>query len=254
MLHSQRSLDDQAATLRRLFARRPVQVLPVWIGSAFGPDLPVWMARLARAFVQHGERTLVVDATRLYLAAAMGLRARFDLLHALTGECSLHRLMMEAGPDLWVVPALRALDRAAQSSVRHQASEQPLTLALQRLVAHCHCDRILLFFMAPHAALLPGGCDWVVPVSRGGVRPLMMDVQRLNTRLDIAHFRLLFLDMESASASTLSARFRTLTGHAAPRFLTGGQVRTRDDWIHVMRAASGWRSALLTKNAMETWI
>lgn len=254
MLHTYRQRDDQAATLRRLFAKRQVQLLPVWIGPACGPGAVTWLARLVRAFASQGERTLVVDASRLYLAAALGLRARFDLLHALAGECSLNRLVVSAGADLWVVPALRALDRAAELKNNMGTSEQPLTWALPRLADHCGCDRILLLFSVAHAPQIPAGCDCVVPVSRAGACHLAAGIEQLDTRLDIADFRLLFLDMESKLATTLAERLRSLAGRVGPRLLEGGCMTAEHDLVRVTRAASGWRSALLTKDAMERWV
>src|SRR5258706_8585246 len=80
---------DQAAGLRALFARPCVRVLPVIVPSEPDQTRTVWLAKLAEAFARHGERTLVLDTLRAQGGAAFRLRARHDLEHALTRQCSL---------------------------------------------------------------------------------------------------------------------------------------------------------------------
>ncbi len=250
-MHATHSADDQAATLRRLFARRQARVLPVWVSPARDAQLVLWLAKLAQAFAHAGERTLVIDAARVHLAAALGLRARHDLQHVFAGECALSDVLLDAAPGLHVVPAARAFDAAAPTARGHGPHLQALAGVLPRLAAASGCDRVLVLFSSAHAPLLPAGCDCVLPVHGASARHLVRDVRGLDARADIAGFRLLFLDMDSALVTTLGSRLGALTGTLGKRLQTGGQARVGRDLVHVVRAAAGWRSAPLATDATE---
>ncbi len=141
--------DDQAATLRRLFARPTLRLLPVLLPELHCATRTSWVAKLAQAFARHGERTLVVDAARAQVAAALGLRARFDLAHAVRGECPYDATLVDAGPDLMIVPAARALQLAQAARTSLTTLLAPLDAAL---AARGGCDLILL--LLPHQVLL----------------------------------------------------------------------------------------------------
>jgi hypothetical protein len=136
---------DQAATLRRLFARPTLRLLPVLLPELHCATRTSWVAKLAQAFARHGERTLVVDAARAQIAAALGLRARFDLAHAVRGECPYDATLVDAGPDLMIVPAARALQLAQAARTSLTTLLAPLEAALS---ARGGCDLILLLLPA----------------------------------------------------------------------------------------------------------
>lgn len=247
--------DDQAATLRRLFARRAVRVLPVWVSAAREAQLAVWMARLAQCFAQHGERTLVIDAARLHVAAALGLRARHDLQHVLKAECSLAQALLDAAAGLMVLPAARAFDAASAGAPHSGVQRQRLAHALPWVAAAAGCERVLLLFSTAQCAVLPAGCDCVLPVHGASVRHLVRDVNELAARADLADFRLLFLDMEPQRVTTLASRLRASSATWADRVQLGGQARVSRELVHVVRSAAGWRCAALrteSQDAMES--
>src|SRR5260370_37270319 len=106
---------DQAAGLRRLFAPSEPQWLPILLGPERDLDNAGWLANLARACVDQGARTLLVDAARANVARALGVRARYDLAHALDGDCPPREACAPAGAHLRILPAARALGRRGRS-------------------------------------------------------------------------------------------------------------------------------------------
>lgn len=251
---------DQAATLRRLFAHRQARVLPIFAGQARDAAGAVWLAKLATGFARQGERTLVIDAARVHVAAALGLRARYDLQQVLDGDCALGEALLDAAPGLHVLPATRAFDLAAPA--RHPARRQALARALPNLAAAADSDLVLVLFAAEHAPLLPTGCECVLPVigSPSEAAPTASDSGRSATfalrdarrmARHIAGFRLLFLGMDREAAATLAARLGASAGPLAARLLAGGHALVARDLVHVVRAAAGWRCAPLAAVATE---
>lgn len=96
--------DDQALGLRRLFARRRTCLLGV-----IGEDNDAVAIELALAFAALERRVLLLDRTCGTLAQRLGLRARLELKHALSGERRLKDVVLEAPSGLTVLPAARAL-------------------------------------------------------------------------------------------------------------------------------------------------
>ena len=94
--------EDQAAGLRKLFSGAHG---PARIAFAGAPPLAAVVAALARGLAAAGKEVLVIDelAGAESVAAAFGLRSRFDLLQAVNRD----------------VPAARSPAR------RHPASEEP---------------------------------------------------------------------------------------------------------------------------------
>lgn len=244
---------DQATTLRELFARLDPRVLPVWVPQARDAPTLTWLTKLAQTFAQQGERTLVIDAARVHMAAALGLRARHDLQHLATGECTLTEVLLDAAGGLQVVPAVRAFDAARSSRAQAAWLMQTLTT----LATTTACDRMLLLFTAAQAALLPAGGECLLPVTHTTLRAAlhemwrMSDPRNLGARADIAGFRLLFLGMDYEAATTLATRLGALPDVWAAHLRMGGCVRLAPDLVHVVRAAAGWRSAALITNATE---
>ncbi|MFZ5540362.1 MAG: hypothetical protein ACOY5V_11545 [Pseudomonadota bacterium] len=232
---------DQAAGLRRLFARRSLRVLPVLVPAARCPQRNAWLARLARAFAAAGERTLVLDASRSQLATTFGLKARFDLLHALRGDCGIERARLPIDRGLALLPAARAFDDA----VRRNAQ-------LAGLIAARACpaqgfDLAIALIDAPHVALLADTpAEIAVPVapSARDVAAALDAVRKCGQRTDIAGFRWLFLGIDEAAAATLTRRLAATaqTWTAAPvRF--GAAARGARDAARIVHAAEGWGAA-----------
>ena len=256
---------DQAATLRRMFARRQARVLPVAAGNARDAAGATWLAKLATGFARQGERTLVIDAARVHVAAALGLRARYDLQHALDGDCALADVLLDAAPGLHVLPAARAFDAAAHPGRDAAARRQLLARTLPQLATVADADLLLVLFAPAHAALLPAQCECVLPIMRvveGDVHASAIDPGRyganalrdamlLARRADITGFRLLFLGMDREAAATLASRLNAAAGSLAGRLLAGGHALVARDLVHVVRAAAGWRASPLATVATE---
>lgn len=104
---------DQAWGLRQLFKRHHLRLLPMVVEVG---DLQhcAFVANLAAALTRIGRQTVLLDGERALIAPALGLKARYDLLHALTGETGLSEVAMRAADGFWVVPAVRALDRLSR--------------------------------------------------------------------------------------------------------------------------------------------
>lgn len=227
---------DQAATLRRLFARPRARLLPVLLPADHHTPLAAWVARLARCFASAGERTLVVDAARAQVAAALGLRARFDLAHALRGECAPQRALLDAGGGLSVLPAARALAGGAR----------PLAAALApALAAGGGCDLVLLLA----AGEVRARGDVLVPMTAEAaciartLRALERSARAAGVeRASSATFRLLFLGMPAAAAATLTdgLALRLHRRGTAPRLLPAGAAQGPADLEVLVRASAGW--------------
>lgn len=243
---------DQADGLRRLFAPRAPRVLPVFVPSLHCASRSAWLAKLAQGFARQGNRTLVVDAARAQVAAVLGLRARFDWLHAVRGECAAHDAMLDAAPGLTVVPAARALAHALDERIGLDALLAPLLAASDpRDPAF---DMAVVLLSAGHARVLAPG-DVLVPVS---ARPrdlalALADVCTAVERADISVFRLLFLGMDSAAAGTLAQRMAARARQwSAAELASAGCARVARDLWRVVVAASGWRLAALAPPELES--
>lgn len=232
---------DQAAGLRRLFAQRGIRVLPVLVPGERCESRAAWLTKLAEGFARHGSRTLVIDAARVQIAAAIGLRARFDLAHALRGECAVAATLLDAAPGLTVLPAARAFEDA----LRTRTSLASLLGAC--LAARSGFDLVLLLIPAAFARLAPAG-DVLVPVqpTRNDVAAVLGEIRRANELADNLEFRLLFLGIEEAAAFTLSHRMAAsaaLWSTAAVGF--GGSALVARDLARVVRTAGTWELAQL---------
>lgn len=102
---------DQAQGLRRLFKRPSVRVLPV--AAADEESFAPFAGALAGALALGGRRPVLLDADRGRVAPALGLRARFDLLHVLAGDCDIGAALCVDARGFAVLPAARGLDALA---------------------------------------------------------------------------------------------------------------------------------------------
>ncbi len=232
-------VQDQAAGLRALFARPRVRVLPVIVPDGHDQTRTVWLAKLAEAFTRHGERTMVLDAVRAQVGAAFGLRARHDLEHALTGQCSLAAVALDAAPGLHVMPAARALQVLPERT--------PLAPWLARAASAAPCDLVLALLPAARARDLPAGDALVfVQADRQQLAALLSDLSVAASDSEITGFRLLFVGLEPAPALTLAARLATKLRPSPATLHVAGAARVARDLASVVRAAAGWNLASLT--------
>ncbi len=185
---------DQAAGLRRLFAPSEPHWLPVVLAPQQDLDNAGWLADLARACVEQGARTLVVDAARAQVAAAFGVRARYDLAHALSGDCAPFEACVPAGANLRILPAARALEEDGRGPDPLRRFEA----GVRALAATADCA--LLVLASRHARSLArfcgaGGISDALVVAgpgSGGERSVIETMRLLLRIADIDAFRLLF--------------------------------------------------------------
>jgi flagellar biosynthesis protein FlhG len=121
---------DQAAGLRRLAAPRAVKVVAI-TGGKGGVGKTVLAVNLGAALARRRLATMLLDAD-LGLAnvdVLLGLNARHNLEHVVSGECSLDDVIVTASSGLRVVPAssgnsaMAALGRAQHAGLVHAFSQ-----------------------------------------------------------------------------------------------------------------------------------
>jgi flagellar biosynthesis protein FlhG len=102
---------DQAAGLRRLFARRPNQVIAFCSGRS-SSGLTSLLVQTAVALAESGQRVLVIDENRGAGSALsqLGVQARGDLWDSLVGRIALERSIISIGHNLWAVSGSDAAD------------------------------------------------------------------------------------------------------------------------------------------------
>lgn len=231
---------DQAAGLRRLFARPSLRVLPVLVPAPRCPQRNAWLARLARAFAAAGSRTLVLDASRAQLATTFGLKARFDLLHVLRGECAIAQARLDIDPGLALLPAVRAFDDAVQR-------RRSLAELIAGAAPAGGFDLAIALLAAPHVALFAEApAEIAVPVAPNArdVAAALDAVRKCGQRADSAGFRWLFLGMDETAAATLARRLAaTAQAWTAAPLRYGAAARGARDAARIVHAAAGWSAA-----------
>ena len=111
---------DQAEGLRRLLVCNRTQVIAVTAGKS-GVGCTSTIINLAAALARSGKDVLVLDENHApdNLADHLGLSARYDLLDAALGKCTLiEAVMLSRG--FGVLPAARAMDALAGLSQNDQ--------------------------------------------------------------------------------------------------------------------------------------
>jgi flagellar biosynthesis protein FlhG len=230
---------DQAAGLRRLFGVAPARLAPVLVDTQGAASQVASIVRLAQACARIGERTLVLDCARVQVAASLGLRARFDLLHVLRGDCNLEQVRLDAGLNLGIIPAARALAQARGAEAEFMALLG--ALANGPLAA----DLVLLILDAPQAILLRTAIrgEVIVPIARerSTWSDLLRSLARLANRTDIAGFRLLFPAWDADTAARLYAELvQACSTRLQVELRFGGALRVAHDWLRVARTMNEW--------------
>jgi hypothetical protein len=218
---------DQADGLRRLFGPRAPRLLPILLACKRRATHGVWLARFARCCVSQGDRTVLIDAARTQVATQFGLKLRFDLQHALFGDCTPQAATAQASEQLLIVPAARAYEQIG--STRHSAER--FVQAVRALGRPADCALLLLPAPARHvlASLAgPQGYSDVLIVVDAGAASLSRCLDTMKTALgavDIDLFRVLFLDMDAASAGRLFARLAAVAERElGASLIDGGRV------------------------------
>jgi len=105
---------DQAAGLRRMLVRPGMRVLPI-VSVLPRPEQASLCLGLATALAQLGHRTLILDASRGDVAAALGLGPRFELLQLLQGEKQFRDVVLDTPGGVRLVPAARGIQSMANA-------------------------------------------------------------------------------------------------------------------------------------------
>jgi flagellar biosynthesis protein FlhG len=146
---------DQAAGLRRLFARRATTIVPLLAQAQASACLA---ANLGVASARVGRRTLIVDETSGEVALAVGLAARCELAHVLAGDRTLRQAVLAVAEDVDLLPATRGL---AQLAERGLALDDVLNELPRRPAV------VLVHACAARRALFNAHGGLVIPIGAG---------------------------------------------------------------------------------------
>lgn len=112
---------DQAAGLRRMSSLRPVKVIAVASGKG-GVGKTNISVNLALSLTRQGRKVMLMDAD-LGLAnvdVLLGLNARYNLSHVISGECTLDEIILDGPGNLKIIPAASGVDgMACLSTAEH---------------------------------------------------------------------------------------------------------------------------------------
>jgi flagellar biosynthesis protein FlhG len=113
---------DQAAGLRRMSHYRPVKVMAIASGKG-GVGKTTVSANLAIMLARQGKKVLLLDAD-LGLAnvdVMLGLNARRNLSHVITGEAALEEVIIEGPAGIRIVPSASGKHNMLNMSAVEQA-------------------------------------------------------------------------------------------------------------------------------------
>jgi hypothetical protein len=238
---------DQAAGLRRIFGDGRARLAPILVQPGQAAAQVASIVRLAQGCAASGERTLVVDCARAQVAASLGLRARFDLIHAVRGECRIEQACLDAGQNLGVVAAARAV---AQTSGAAGEFLRWLGALVHGPVA---ADLVLLVMEPGHTPLLHtagAATEVIVPMPRRHAAwgDLLRMLATLADGTDIAGFRLLFPAWDADTAARLYAELaKACSDQLGTALRFGGAARVAHDWLRAARAMGEWDLARLPR-------
>ena len=121
-MHMHEGAADQAAGLRRMIdLPKPVKVIAVASGKG-GVGKTCVSINLAVALAQHGRRVMLLDAD-LGLAnvdVLLGINARCNLSHVISGEATLGEVVVEGPAGLRIVPSASGTKRMLNLSTAEQ--------------------------------------------------------------------------------------------------------------------------------------
>jgi flagellar biosynthesis protein FlhG len=111
------TVEDQAAGLRRLFTRRPNQVIAFASGRSCS-GLTSLLVQTAVALAEGGQRVLLIDENSGAgsAMATLGIQPPGDLWDSLIGRVALERSIVSVSQNLWAVSAVGTAERLYQDS------------------------------------------------------------------------------------------------------------------------------------------
>ena len=156
--------------------------------------------------------TLIIDGARSQVAHAFGLKARYDLDHALERDCDIGEAILAVpNASLWVLPAARAIDRAGEDegqAARVTQAIESVGARVQHIVLTLPPTRLAFLrrireLAALRQALIP------MDSSPDAGTAALAAIRQTMSETEIAAFHLLFSGMGKAAAG------RLLSGTAA---------------------------------------
>lgn len=191
--------EDQAAGLRKLFsgARGPATI--AFAGSAGRAAL---VAGLARGLAAAGKEVLVIDehAGGGNVAAAFGLRSRFDLLQAVNRDVPASQVLLQPEPSIRLLPAARAARQCARLDAMARRAMAEWLRRLQKGVDFVLVDAAERA-AADFSPLLPQPQRIVIAVSPGGpaITEAYAQMKRLAQSRDCRRFDVVVIRAASAA-------------------------------------------------------
>src|SRR6056297_502587 len=110
-------MNDQAAGIRRMASKKPVQVIAVSSGKG-GVGKTNVSVNLSLSMVEAGQRVLLMDAD-LGLANVdllLGLHSEYNLSHVIRGERTLEEVIVDGPQGLKIIPAASGLQMMSELS------------------------------------------------------------------------------------------------------------------------------------------
>lgn len=115
-------IEDQATGLRRMVEPKPVRVIAV-TGGKGGVGKTNVSVNLGIGLAELGRRVMLLDAD-LGLAnidVVLGLHAKYNLSHVMSGECTLEEVLVDGPKGMRVVPGASGLQKMAELSPAEHA-------------------------------------------------------------------------------------------------------------------------------------
>lgn len=111
---------DQAAGLRRMFARDPLRVVAFAAGSS-GVGKSTLVANLAASLAKRGKTTLILDENPKHgVASFFGTVPHYDLQNVVDREKKLSEVVLNVSAGVRVLPAARTIKKLAQLDALQQ--------------------------------------------------------------------------------------------------------------------------------------
>jgi len=206
------AVPDQASGLRRMLAPALLRMLPI-AGGATRAVQAAFTACLARELAALGRNVVIVDQSHGDVPTEFGLRARYELSHALSGDSDWSRVLLPACDGVVVLPAARGL-----SAISGRENASALFATINGIWRRT--DLVLLNLSAVDAALplMADRGDWLmlIPTGSDGLMPAYRHIKRISHGHGHGCVRVLVCDAVDADAARSS--FAALAATAS-RFL-----------------------------------
>jgi flagellar biosynthesis protein FlhG len=165
--------------------------------AARGVGYTACVVNLAAALASLGIRVVVIDAGRAMVAPALGLRAKYDLLHLLNGDKTFAETIVQAD-TFSVLPATKGIDQFVKSA----SSSDDLFSAFTRLSTPF--DLVLLATSpAATAQLLSQNSEvlFVLNDDAEAIKSTYSHLKKMTEESGFQRFRILFNDVQDASSA-----------------------------------------------------